>query len=178
VPGLSNIWVPPIRNRIDMLATGIKSPVGVKVAGTNLQEIDRISGEIERVVRTVPGVTSALAERLIGGRYIDVKIDRDAASRYGMNIADVQSIVASAIGGDNVGETVEGLQRFPINVRYPREVRDSIEKLRNLSVLTERRAQIRLSDVAAITVIDGPPMLRSENARLSGWVYRYPRARP
>ena len=171
VPGLSNIWVPPIRNRIDMLATGIKSPVGVKVAGTNLQEIDRISGEIERVVRTVPGVTSALAERLTGGRYIDVKIDRDAASRYGMNIADVQSIVASAIGGDNVGETVEGLQRFPINVRYPREVRDSIEKLRNLAVLTERGAQIRLSDVAAITVMDGPPMLRSENARLSGWVY-------
>jgi copper/silver efflux system protein len=171
VPGLSNIWVPPIRNRIDMLATGIKSPVGVKVAGTNLQEIDRISGGIERVVRTVPGVTSALAERLTGGRYIDVKIDRDAASRYGMNIADVQSIVASAIGGDNVGETVEGLQRFPINVRYPREVRDSIEKLRNLSVLTERGAQIRLSDVAAITVMDGSPMLRSENARLSGWVY-------
>jgi Cu(I)/Ag(I) efflux system membrane protein CusA/SilA len=171
VPGLSNIWVPPIRNRIDMLATGIKSPVGVKVAGTNLQEIDRISGEIARVVRTVPGVTSALAERLTGGRYIDIKIDRDAASRYGMNIADVQSIVASAIGGDNVGETVEGLQRFPINVRYPREVRDSIEKLRNLSVLTERGAQIRLSDVAAITVMDGPPMLRSENARLSGWVY-------
>ncbi len=171
VPGLSNIWVPPIRNRIDMLATGIKSPVGVKVAGTNLQEIDRISGGIERVVRTVPGVTSALAERLTGGRYIDVKIDRDAASRYGMNIADVQSIVASAIGGDNVGETVEGLQRFPINVRYPREVRDSIEKLRNLSVLTERGAQIRLSDVAAITVMDGSPMLRSDNARLSGGVY-------
>jgi Cu(I)/Ag(I) efflux system membrane protein CusA/SilA len=113
---------------------GHQKSVGVKVAGTNLQEIDRISGGIERVVRTVPGVTSALAERLTGGRYIDVKIDRDAASRYGMNIADVQSIVASAIGGDNVGETVEGLQRFPINVRYPREVRDSIEKLRNLSV--------------------------------------------
>jgi Cu(I)/Ag(I) efflux system membrane protein CusA/SilA len=171
VPGLSNIWVPPIRNRIDMLATGIKSPVGVKVAGTSLQEIDRIAGEIERVVKTVPGVTSALAERLTGGRYIDVKIDRDAASRYGMNIADVQSIVSSAIGGDNIGETVEGLQRFPINVRYPRETRDSVEKIRNLSVLTERGAQIRLADVATITVMDGPPMLRSENARLSGWVY-------
>ena len=171
VPGLSNIWVPPIRNRIDMLATGIKSPVGVKVAGASLQEIDRLTGDVERIVKTVPGVTSALAERLTGGRYIDVKIDRDAAARYGMNIADVQSIVSAAVGGDNIGETVEGLQRFPINVRYPRETRDSVEKIRNLPVLTERGAQIRLSDVAAITVMDGPSMLRSENARLSGWVY-------
>ena len=171
VPGLSNIWVPPIRNRIDMLATGIKGPVGVKVAGVSLQEIDRITGEIERVVKRIPGVSSALAERLNGGRYIDIQIDRDAASRYGMNIADVQSIVASGIGGDNIGETVEGLQRFPINVRYPREVRDSVEKLRDLPVLTERGAQIRLGDVAAIKISDGPPMLKSENARLSGWVY-------
>jgi len=171
VPGLSNIWVPPIRNRIDMLATGIKSPVGVKVAGMNLAEIDRITAEVERVVKRVPGVSSALAERLTGGRYVDVKIDRDAAARYGMNIADVQSIISAAIGGDNIGETVEGLQRFPINVRYPREVRDSVEKLRQLSVLTERGAQIRLGDVAAIQINDGPPMLKSENARLSGWVY-------
>ena len=171
VPGLSNIWVPPIRNRIDMLATGIKSPVGVKVAGASLQEIDRITGQIERAVKRVPGVSSALAERLNGGRYIDVDINRDAAARYGLNIADVQSIVSAAIGGDNIGETVEGLQRFPINVRYPREVRDSVEKLRQLSVLTERGAQIRLGDVAAIRIADGPPMLKSENARLSGWVY-------
>ena len=171
VPGLSNIWVPPIRNRIDMLATGIKSPVGVKVAGASLQEIDRITSDIERAVRQVPGVSSALAERLNGGRYIDIDIDRDAAARYGLNIADVQSIVSAAIGGDNIGETVEGLQRFPINVRYPREVRDSVEKLRQLSVLTERGAQIRLGDVAAIRISDGPPMLKSENARLSGWVY-------
>jgi Cu(I)/Ag(I) efflux system membrane protein CusA/SilA len=171
VPGLSNIWVPPIRNRIDMLATGIKSPVGVKVAGTNLQEIDRIAGGIERAVKQVPGVSSALAERLTGGRYIDVNINRDAAARYGMNIADVHSIVSAAIGGDNIGETIEGLQRFPINVRYPREVRDSVEKLRQLPVLTARGAQIRLGDVATIRINDGPPMLRSENARLSGWVY-------
>jgi Cu(I)/Ag(I) efflux system membrane protein CusA/SilA len=171
VPGLANIWVPPIRNRIDMLATGIKSPVGVKVAGTDLGEIDRVAGEIERVVKTVPGVSSALAERLTGGRYIDVKIDRDAAGRYGLNIDGVQSIVSAAIGGDNIGETVEGLQRFPINMRYPREVRDSVEKLRNLPVLTERGAQIRLGDVASIVISDGPPMLKSENARLSGWVY-------
>ena len=123
------------------------------------------------MLKTVPGVSSALAERLAGGRYIDVNIDRDTAARYGLNIADVQSIVSAAIGGDNIGETVEGLQRFPINVRYPREVRDSVESLRNLSVLTERGAQIRLGDVATIRINDGPPMLKSENARLSGWVY-------
>ena len=171
VPGLSNVWVPPIRNRIDMLATGIKSPVGVKVGGASLQEIDRITGEIERIVKKVPGVSSALAERLNGGRYVDININRDAAARYGLNIADVQSIVSAGIGGDNVGETVEGLQRFPINVRYPREVRDSVEKLRQLSLLTEKGAQIRLGDVAEIRIDDGPPMLKSENARLSGWVY-------
>jgi copper/silver efflux system protein len=171
VPGLSNIWVPPIRNRIDMLATGIKSPVGVKVAGTKLEEVDRIAAEVERVVRQVPGVTSAFAERLTGGRYIDVQIDRRTAGRYGLNVSDVQSVVSAAIGGDNIGETIEGLQRFPINVRYPREIRDSVEKIRDLPVLTERGAQIRLRDIAGIRISDGPPMLKSENARLSGWVY-------
>jgi len=171
VPGLTNIWVPPIRNRIDMLATGIKSPVGVKVAGTDLATIDRITGEIERVLKDVPGVSSALAERLTGGRYVDVNIKRDEASRFGMNIADVQSVIASAVGGENIGETVEGLQRFPINVRYPREIRDSLEQLRSLPIVTERGARLVLSDVADIRITDGPPMLRSENARLSGWVY-------
>jgi Cu(I)/Ag(I) efflux system membrane protein CusA/SilA len=171
VPGLSNIWVPPIRNRIDMLATGIKSPVGVKVSGASLAEIDRIAGDIERAVKKVDGVSSALAERLTGGRYIDVSIDRDAAARFGLNIADVQSVVSSAIGGENIGETVEGLQRFPINLRYPRELRDSVDKLRQLAFVTERGAQLRLGDVASLRIADGPPMLRSENARLSGWVY-------
>jgi Cu(I)/Ag(I) efflux system membrane protein CusA/SilA len=141
------------------------------VAGTSLQVIDRVAAEIERIVKTVPGVSSALAERLNGGRYVDVNINRDQAARYGLNIADVQSVVSAAIGGDNIGETVEGLQRFPINVRYPREIRDSVENLRQLPVLTPRGAQIRLGDVAAIRINDGPPMLRSENARLSGWVY-------
>jgi Cu(I)/Ag(I) efflux system membrane protein CusA/SilA len=171
VPGLSNIWVPPIRNRIDMLATGIKSPVGIKVAGADLQQIDRLTTQIEAAVKAVPGVTSALAERLSGGRYIDVDINRTTAGRYGLNIEDVQGIVASAIGGDNVGEVVDGLARFPINLRYPRDYRDSVEQLRRLPIVTDRGAQIVLSDVADIRVVPGPPMLRSENARLSGWVY-------
>ena len=171
VPGLSNIWVPPIRNRIDMLATGIKSPVGVKVAGTDLKEIDRIASEIENAVKAVPGVSSALAERLTGGRYVDVTINRDAAARFGMNIADVQSVISTAVGGENVGETIEGLQRFPINVRYPREIRDSLDKLRRLPILTASGARIALSDVADVRISDGPPMLRSENARLAGFVY-------
>ena len=171
LPGLANIWIPPIRNRIDMLATGIKSPLGIKVAGADLAEIDRIAADIEAAVKQVPGVTSALAERLAGGRYIDVKIDRLKAARFGMNIADVQGIVAAAIGGENVTETIEGRQRFPVNLRYPRELRDSLEKLRSLSVVTERGAHITLGQLAEIAIEDGPPMLRSENARLSGWVY-------
>ncbi|MFZ5606383.1 MAG: efflux RND transporter permease subunit [Pseudomonadota bacterium] len=171
VPGLANIWVPPIRNRIDMLATGIKSPIGVKVSGTRLAEIDQVTQQVERVARTVPGVSSALAERLTGGRYVNVRIDRAAAARYGLNIADVQSIVASAIGGENVGETVEGLARYPISVRYPRELRDSLDGLRNLPIVTDMGQQITLGTVASIEVSDGPPMLKSENARPTGWVY-------
>ncbi len=171
VPGLSNIWVPPIRNRIDMLATGIKSPVGIKVAGTDLKEIDKLASQIEQAVKSVPGVTSALAERLTGGRYVDVDIDRSAAGRYGLNIEHVQSIVSSAIGGESVGEVVDGLARFPINIRYARDYRDSVEQLRLLPIVTDRGQQILLSDVARIQVTQGPPMLRSENARLSGWLY-------
>ena len=171
VPGLTNIWIPPIRNRLDMLATGIKSPVGVKVLGPDLAVINRLTAEVERVVKPVAGVTSAFAERLDGGRYIDVDIQREQAARYGLNIADVQSVVSSAIGGMNVGETVEGLQRFPINVRYPREVRDSLDKLRALPIVTPRGQRLLLSDVATLKITDGPPMLRSENARLAGFVY-------
>jgi Cu(I)/Ag(I) efflux system membrane protein CusA/SilA len=171
VPGLTNIWIPPIRNRLDMLATGIKSPVGVKVLGSDLAVINRLVGEVEQAVKNVPGVTSAFAERLSGGRYIDVDIKRAQAARYGLNIADVQSVVSSAIGGMNIGETVEGLQRYPINLRYPREVRDSLAKLRALPIVTPRGQQLVLSDVADIKINDGPPMLRSENARLAGFVY-------
>ncbi|MFI8608025.1 efflux RND transporter permease subunit [Pseudomonas sp. NPDC077649] len=171
VPGLANLWIPPIRNRIDMLATGIKSPIGVKVAGSDLAQIDAVTQAVERVARTVPGVSSALAERLTGGRYIDVDIDRVAAARHGLNIAEVQALVAGAIGGMNVGETVEGLARFPINLRYPREWRDSLSRLRELPIYTPVGSQITLGTVARIAISDGPPMLRSENARPSGWVY-------
>jgi Cu(I)/Ag(I) efflux system membrane protein CusA/SilA len=171
LPGLANIWIPPIRNRIDMLATGIKSPLGIKVAGNDLADIDRAASDIERAVKDVPGVTSALAERVSGGRYIDVRIDRAAAARFGLNIADVQSVVAAAIGGENVGETIEGRRRFPINVRYPRELRDSLEKLKALPIVTEAGAQVPLSALASVGISDGPPSLKSENARLSSWIY-------
>ncbi|MEO3713769.1 efflux RND transporter permease subunit [Roseateles flavus] len=171
IPGLSNIWIPPIRNRIDMLATGIKSPIGVKVTGSDLKVIDRIASEVEQVAKTVPGVSSALAERLTGGRYVDVDIDRNAVARYGLSVAEVQAIVAGAIGGENIGETVEGLARFPINLRYPREWRDSPEKLRQLPIQTAMGQQVTLGALAQVNISDGPPMLKSENARPSGWVY-------
>ena len=171
VPGLSNIWIAPIRNRIDMLATGIKSPIGVKVAGQNLAQIDAITQAVEKVAKQVDGVSSALAERLTGGRYIDVDIKRKAAAQYGLNIAEVQAIVAGAVGGQNIGETVEGLARFPISVRYPKEWRDSLSRLRELPIITANGSQITLGMVASISVSDGLPMLKSENARPSGWVY-------
>jgi Cu(I)/Ag(I) efflux system membrane protein CusA/SilA len=154
-----------------MLATGIKSPVGIKVAGTDPVIIDRIAQRIEGAVREVPGVTSAIAERLAGGRYVEIDIDRDAAARYGMNVDDVQGVITAAVGGETIAETVEGLQRFPISVRYPREIRDSLADLRKLPIVTDGGAQITLGTVAQLRITSGPPMLRSENARLSGWIY-------
>ena len=171
LPGMTNVWIPPIRNRIDMLATGIKSPVGIKVAGPDIRVIDDVAQRIERTVGAIPGVRSALAERLTGGRYIEVDIDRAAAARYGLNIDDVQSVITAGIGGETVAETVEGLQRFPISVRYPRELRDSVSDLEQLSILTPAGAEITLGTVAVLRITDGPPMLRSENGRPSGWVY-------
>ena len=171
VPGLANFWIPPIRNRIDMLATGIKSPIGIKVSGANLDEIDRTARQIEAVAKTVPGIGSALAERLSSGRYIDVSINRAAAARYGLNVADIQGVVAGAIGGEAVGQTVEGLARYPISVRYPREIRDSLNDIVNLPVLTPSRQQITLGTVAEVRITNGPPMLRSENGRPATWVY-------
>jgi Cu(I)/Ag(I) efflux system membrane protein CusA/SilA len=171
IPGLSNLWVQPIRNRIDMLSTGIKSPVGIKIAGPDLKVIERIGVQVEATIKAVPGTRSAYAERVRGGRYIEVRIDRIRAARFGLSLADVQQVVALAIGGENIGETVEGLQRFPINLRYPRELRDSIDKLEVLPIVTAAGATTTLGAVADLVVTDGPPQLRSENARLNGWVY-------
>lgn len=171
VPGLANVWVPPIRNRIDMLATGIKSPIGIKVSGEDLGELERVALQVEQIAKQVPGVSSALAERLSGGRYVDVDINRLEAARYGLNIADVQQIVSGAIGGANVARSVEGLARYPINVRYPREIRDSVDELRNLPVLTPAGQQITLGTVAQVRVTSGPPMLKSEQGRPTSYVY-------
>ncbi|MHB9118556.1 MAG: efflux RND transporter permease subunit [Burkholderiales bacterium] len=171
IPGMANVWVQPIRNRIDMLATGIKSPVGIKIAGPDLATLEKLGQAAERIVKQVPGVTSAIAERVTGGRYIDVRIDRLQAARYGLNILDVQDVVAAAIGGENVGEKLDGLARFPINVRFPRELRDSLEKLQALPLETERGAIVPLGSIATIAIEDGPPMIKSENARPNVWVY-------
>ena len=171
IPGMGNVWVNPIRNRIDMLATGIKSPVGIKIAGPDLAVIERLGAEVERAVKGIPGTSSAFSERVSGGRYIDIEPDRIAAARLGLSIADVQRIVALAIGGENIGETVEGLQRFPINLRYPRELRDSLTDLRELPIVTMQGATVTLGQIAEIKIVDGPPMIKSENSRPNGWVY-------
>jgi len=170
-PGLTNAWVMPIKNRIDMLATGIKTPVGIKVAGPDLIVIEDIGKEIEKVLENVPGTVSVYAERVAGGRYITVDIKRREAARFALNIADVQEVVKTALGGMRVGMTVEGLERYPINMRYPRDVRDSLEKLRNLSIVTPTGARIPLAEVADIRIDSGPGMIKTENARLNGWIY-------
>jgi Cu(I)/Ag(I) efflux system membrane protein CusA/SilA len=171
LPGVSNAWGYPIKIRIDMLATGIRTPVGVKIMGPDLAVIQELGREIEDILREVPGTTSVYAERTATGRYIDVDIDRVAAARYGLNIKDVQDVVSSAVGGMNVGYTVEGLERYPVNLRYPQDFRDSIAKLRELPVVTPTGANVTLADVARVEVADGPAMIRSENARPSGWVF-------
>jgi len=171
VPGLTNVWVPPIRNRIDMLATGVKSAIGVKVSGPDLATIDAAARAIERAARGVGGVSSAVAERIAGGRYVNVDIDRYAAARYGLNIADVQAIVAGAIGGETIGQVIDGRARYPINLRYPREVRDTLDRLVALPIVTETGLRLTLGEVARVEIADGPAMIRSENGRLSAYVY-------
>jgi copper/silver efflux system protein len=170
-PGVSNAWVYPIKTRIDMLATGIRTPVGIKIMGPDLGTIQAIGRQIEDILRKVPGTTSVYAERTATGRYIDVDIDRIAAGRYGLNVKDVQDIVGSAVGGMTVSYTVEGLERYPINLRYPQDFRDSLQSLRNLPLVTPTGANVTLADVARVDVADGPGMIRSENARPSGWVF-------
>ncbi|QHM75476.1 Cation efflux system protein CusA [Mixta theicola] len=171
LPGLANLWVPPIRNRIDMLSTGIKSPIGIKISGAVLADLDETAQRIEEVAKTVPGVTSALAERLTGGRYIIVDIDREKAARYGMTIDEVQLFVTSAIGGMKIGEMVDGVARYPVTIRYPQDFRDGPQVLRQLPILTPQKQQITLGNVAHITVQSGPGMLKTENARPANWVY-------
>ena len=171
VPGLTNLWVPPIRNRIDMLATGIKSPVGIKVLGPDTAVIEQLSDEVERVAKTVPGVSSALSERITGGRYVDVKIRPEIAARYGFNQAELQRLIGTVIGGEPIGETIEGRERYPIVLRYPREQRDSLAALAQLPLITHGGAQLSLSQVADISLSPGPPMLKSENGRLVGYVF-------
>ena len=171
LPGVTNAWVMPIKTRIDMLATGIKTPVGVKIAGPDLKEIERIGQDVERAVLQVDGTTSAFSERVAGGRYIEIRPDRLAAARVGLNVSDINSIVAAAIGGINITQTVEGLERYPVNIRFPREQRDDVQKLRELPIVTPTGAQIPLEQVAEVVIADGAPMLKSENARLNGWTF-------
>jgi Cu(I)/Ag(I) efflux system membrane protein CusA/SilA len=171
LPGLSNAWGYPIKTRIDMLATGIRTPVGIKIMGPDLAVIEDLGRRIEEILRGVEGTTSVYAERTAAGRYLDVDIDRVAAARHGLNVKDVQDIVSSAVGGMNVGYTVEGLERYPINLRYPQAFRDSLESLRALPIVAPTGAHVTLADVARVEVADGPAMIRSENARPSGWVF-------
>ena len=171
IPGLTNSWVMPIKTRIDMISTGVKTPIGIKISGPDLSEIQKIGQEIEKVVKKIPGTLSAFSERVAGARYIDINIDRRAAARFGLNIADIQEVISKAVGGSNVTQTVEGLERYPVNVRYPRSVRDSVDKLRQLPIVTQNTAQVTLHEVAEIQIVDGPGMIKSENARRIGWVY-------
>lgn len=170
-PGLTNAWVMPIKTRIDMLATGIKTPIGIKIAGPDLKVIEKIGAELEPILNGISGTASVYAERVAGGRYVTIDINRHAAARYGLSIKQVQQVVSTAVGGMNVGETIEGLERYPINVRYPQSYRDSVVKLRDLPLVTPNGARIALADVADIRYEDGPPMIKTENARPNGWVY-------
>lgn len=170
MPGVTNAWVMPIKTRIDMLATGIKTPVGIKISGPNLKEIQKIGETLEPVLKKIPGTASVYSERVAGGRYINVHIDRHKAARFGLNIADIQEVVSTAIGGMNVTQTIEGLERYPVNLRYPQTYRDSVSKLKLLPIVTPTGAHIPLADVANVAVVDGPPAIKSENARLTGWV--------
>ncbi|KJF96914.1 efflux RND transporter permease subunit [Photobacterium leiognathi] len=170
-PGLTNAWVMPIKTRIDMLATGIKTPIGIKIAGPDLQVIEKIGAELEPILNNITGTASVYAERVAGGRYITVDIKRRQAARYGLSVKDIQQVISTAVGGMNVSESVEGLERYPINVRYPQSYRDSVTKLQNLPLVTPNGARIALADVADIRYEDGPPMIKTENARPNGWVF-------
>ncbi len=171
LPGLTNAWVMPIKTRIDMLATGIKTPVGIKIAGDDLGVVQAIGRQLEAILTSVPGTTSVFSERVAGGRYINVDIDRERASRFGLSVADIQQVLASAVGGMNVTQSVEGRERYPVNVRYPQSYRDSPESLEVLPLVTASGQHIALGDVARVYIADGPPGIKSENSRINGWVF-------
>jgi len=171
IPGLTNSWTMPIKTRIDMLSTGIKTPVGIKIGGPDLLTLERLAQEVEAVVRPLPGTLSAYAERVMGGTYLDFEIDREAAARYGLTVGDIQDVIQSAVGGMNVSWTVEGLERYPINVRYPRELRDSPAALKDILVNTPQGASVPLGQLTRLAVVQGPPGIKSENARPNAWVY-------
>ncbi len=170
-PGLANAWTLPIKTRIDMLSTGIKTPVGIKVSGQDLNVLQRISEEIERAMKSLPETLSAFGDRAVGGYYLDFDIDRDASARYGLTVGDVQDVITSAIGGMNITQTVEGLERYPVNLRYPRELRDDPERLERVLIPTPTGQQIPLALVAEISTRRGPPVIKSENARPNAWIY-------
>ena len=170
-PGLTNAWVMPIKTRIDMISTGIKTPLGIKVSGPDLSVIQKIGEDIESAVRDIPGTVSVFAERVASARYVDIEIDRASAARFGLNIADIQEVISNMVGGSNVTWTVEGLERYPVNIRYPSNVRNSVEQLKVLPIITPDGANIPLGELAEIKIIDGPGMIKSENARLTGWIY-------
>lgn len=170
-PGLTNAWVMPIKTRIDMLATGIKTPVGLKVLGPELEVIEALGSEIEALLMTLPETASVYAERVSGGRYLNVEINRAQAARYGLNIAELQSLVTTAVGGVNLTQTTEGRARYPINLRYPQTLRNSPEQLANLPIVTASGVHLTLADVADLKIETGPPMIKSDNARPTGWIF-------
>ncbi|MDJ0723126.1 MAG: efflux RND transporter permease subunit [Desulfobacterales bacterium] len=170
-PGLTNAWTMPIKTRIDMLSTGIKTPVGIKLMGPDLDVLSKLGAEIEAVVRDIPGTLSAYSERVTGGNYLDFHIDRTQIARYGLTISDVQQVIMTAIGGSNITYTVEGLERYPVNLRYNRELRDNIEKLKRVLVSTPTGGQVPLAQLAQIAIKKGAPSIKSENSRQTAWIY-------
>ena len=171
IPGVTNAWTMPIKTRIDMLSTGIKTPVGIKLGGQDLQVLEDLGKEVEAVIRNVPGTLSVYAERVMGGNYLDFDIDRDAVARYGLAVGDVQDVIQSAIGGMNITTTVEGLERYPVNLRYSRELRDDLPSLRAVVVATPSGQHIPLGQLATLKYVLGPPAIKSENARPNAWIY-------
>jgi Cu(I)/Ag(I) efflux system membrane protein CusA/SilA len=170
-PGIPNIWTMPIKNRIDMLSTGVRTPIGIKVLGPDLKVVQKIGEDLENIIRDIPGTRTVLAERTAGGYYLDFVLKRDELARYGLSVQDAQEIITSAIGGENVTTAIEGLERYSVNVRYARDFRDDVEKLKRVLVPTSTGAHIPLTELADIRMLEGPSMIRNENGQLAGYVF-------